>query len=498
MLEKLFVSILNMSLIGSYVIIFVLIARLLLKKAPKIFSYALWSIVLFRLICPFSFESVLSLIPMAKTPIPQDIIYSTLPQINTGINIIDNSINPILPAPNLGDSVNPLQIWIFIGTIIWVLGMLAMLIYSVISFAKLRKRLIGSVQMKDNIYLADHISSPFVMGIIKPKIYLPSSLSDSEKDFIIAHEMCHTRRLDHITRILGFVALAIHWFNPLVWASFILSGKDMELSCDETVMKKMNVDIRIEYSQSLLRFATGKKMFHATPLAFGEGDTKGRIKNVLNYKKPAFWVIVVSAIAIIAIGVGLMTNSSNKPIISPYVQEYIPGQGNIRGNVDIESYEKISPDFAVGAEKYGVAVFKNPHKAFETFEQLYAEGIAYIQKSNNLRPLSQNYYNAYKTYGWQMTGGTKEELSQAEFVSGFLDIYENSFLKQYPNTNSAEPTVEAVSPLDYFIMTDEIGAIGCEYSVNKDNQLDTLQMLSALEKLNGFKFDTDWASHGYI
>ncbi|MEG1726172.1 MAG: M56 family metallopeptidase, partial [Anaerovoracaceae bacterium] len=327
MLEKLFVSILNMSLIGSYVIIFVLIARLLLKKAPKIFSYALWSIVLFRLICPFSFESTLSLMPMAKTPIPQDIIYSTLPQINTGINIIDNSINPILPAPNMGDSVNPLQIWIFIGTIIWVLGMLAMLIYSVISFAKLRKRLIGSVQMKDNIYLADHISSPFVMGIIKPKIYLPSSLSDSEKDFIIAHEMCHIKRFDHITRILGFASLTIHWFNPLVWASFILSGKDMELSCDEAVMKKMNVDIRAEYSQSLLRFATGKKMFHATPLAFGEGDTKGRIKNVLNYKKPAFWVIVVSAIAIIAIGVGLMTNSSNKPIISPYVQEYIPGQG---------------------------------------------------------------------------------------------------------------------------------------------------------------------------
>ncbi|MEG3030082.1 MAG: DUF5301 domain-containing protein, partial [Oscillospiraceae bacterium] len=304
-------------------IIFVLIARLLLKKAPKIFSYALWSIVVFRLLCPFSFESVLSLLPMGKTPIPQDIIYSTLPQINTGINIVDNSINPILPAPNMGDSANPLQIWIFIGTIIWVLGMLAMVIYSVISFAKLKKSLVGSVQMKENIYLADHISSPFVMGLIKPKIYLPSALSGSEKDFIITHEMCHIKRFDHITRILGFVALAIHWFNPLVWIAFILSGKDMEMSCDEAVMKKMNVDIRAEYSQSLLRFATGKKMLHATPLAFGEGDTKGRVKNVLNYKKPAFWVMAVSVIAIVAVGVGLAANPKNNPIFIPKSDEIV-------------------------------------------------------------------------------------------------------------------------------------------------------------------------------
>ncbi|MEG1541913.1 MAG: M56 family metallopeptidase, partial [Oscillospiraceae bacterium] len=280
MLDKMFISVLNMGLIGSFAIIFVLIARLLLKKAPKIFSYALWGIVLFRLLCPFSFESAISLMPTGNTPIPQDIIYSTSPRIDTGVGIIDNSINPILPAPNMGDSVNPLQIWLSIGTFIWMLGMSGMLIYSLVAFIKLKRSLIGAVPLKENIYLADHISSPFVMGLFKPKIYLPSSLSATEKEFITAHELCHIRRFDHVTRILGFAALTLHWFNPLAWLAFIVSGKDMERSCDEAVMKQMDTDIRAEYSQSLLRFGTAKGMIHATPLAFGEGDTKERVKNV--------------------------------------------------------------------------------------------------------------------------------------------------------------------------------------------------------------------------
>lgn len=309
MLDKLFISVLNMSLVGSYAIVFVLITRLLLKKAPKIFPYALWGIVLFRLLCPFSFESVLSLIPMAKSPISQDIIYSAAPQINTGIAAFDNVINPILPvASNISESINPIQIWLFIGTVVWAIGMATMVIYSVVAYIKLKRSLIGAAPLKANIYLADHISSPFVMGLFKPKIYLPSSLSDSEKDYIIAHEMCHIRRFDHITKIIAFAALTIHWFNPLVWIAFIASGKDMEMSCDEAVMKKMNTDIRTEYSQSLLRFGTAKRMIHATPLAFGEGNTRSRVKNVLNYKKPALWVIVVSAIAVVAIGVGLTAN----------------------------------------------------------------------------------------------------------------------------------------------------------------------------------------------
>ena len=318
MLDKLFISVLNMNLIGSYAIVFVLIARLLLKKTPKIFSYALWGIVLFRLLCPVSFESVLSLMPTGKAPIPQDIIYNTAPQISTGVGIIDNSINHMLPMQgNVVNSVNPIQIWLFIGTVIWIVGILAMLIYSIVAFVRLKRCLIAATPLKENIHLVDHISSPFVMGLFKSKIYLPSSLTDTEKDFIIAHEICHIRRFDHVTRLLGFAALAVHWFNPFVWVAFIVSGKDMEMSCDEAVMKKMNTDIRTEYSRSLLHFGAVKGMIHATPLAFGEGDTKNRVKNVLNYKKPAFWVVVVSIIAVVAIGMGLMANPKNNPILTP-------------------------------------------------------------------------------------------------------------------------------------------------------------------------------------
>lgn len=322
MLDKLFISVLNMSLIGSYVIVFVLTARLLLKKAPKIFAYALWGIVLFRLLCPFSFESVLSLMPMAKTPIPQDIIYSSAPQINTGIAAFDSVVNLLMPMPsNIGESVNPIQIWLFIGAVIWAIGVITMTIYSSVAFMKLKQNLIGASQLKEKVYLADHISSPFVLGLFKPKIYLPSSLSDGEKGFIIIHEMCHVRRFDHVTRILGFAALTIHWFNPLVWVAFIASGRDMEMSCDEAVMKKMDTDIRTEYSQSLLRFGTVKRMIHATPLAFGEGDTKSRVKNVLCYKKPMLWMIIISVIAVAAVGVGLAANPKNNPLLTPKMDE---------------------------------------------------------------------------------------------------------------------------------------------------------------------------------
>ena len=309
MFDNMFLAVLNMSLVASYVIIFVLLIRFALKKIPTIFTYALWSIAFIRLLCPFSFESMFSVIPIGNQPIPQDIIYSRSPQISTGITVIDNVINPSLPAPtDLAASINPIQVWLFLGVIIWVSGIVAMLIYSIISFIKLKRRLITSTPLKDNIYIADHITTPFVFGVLNPKIYLPSSLSDADQSYIIRHEKCHIKRLDHITRILGFIALSIHWFNPLVWIAFIFSGKDMELSCDEAVMKSMATDIKAEYSQSLLRFSSNKKMIHATPLAFGEGDTKGRIKNVLNYKRPKFWVISISALLCVVVMFCLLSN----------------------------------------------------------------------------------------------------------------------------------------------------------------------------------------------
>ena len=311
MLDRIFLQILNMSFTASFVILFVLVARLFLKKSAKVFSYALWGIVLFRLICPLSFESVFSFLPVRVEPISQDIVYMNIPKIDTGITTINHAINSSLPAATPHASVNPLQIWVFLGRIIWLGGIAILLVYSIVSLMKFKKCLRCAVHKKDNIYIAEKLDTPFVMGIAHPKIYLPATLGAEEEQYILLHEQMHIRRFDHIIKILSFLVLCLHWFNPLVWVAFFISGRDMEMSCDEAVIKQLGGDVKKEYSSSLLALATGRRIIGGTPLAFGEGDTKGRIKNVLNYKKSGFWAIVATVIVIIIIGIGLTTNPIN-------------------------------------------------------------------------------------------------------------------------------------------------------------------------------------------
>ncbi|MEG1072549.1 MAG: M56 family metallopeptidase, partial [Oscillospiraceae bacterium] len=290
MLETVFLQVLNMSVTGGMVILFVLIARLLLKKAPKIFSYALWSVVLFRLCCPFSFESAMSLLPYKTGITPAGVLYTQTPGVDVGIPAVSAAINAALPVPNLGDSVNPMQIVVAVAAAIWLVGIAVLLIYSVVSLLNLRRRLRDAVHESGNIYTSPSLTSPFVMGLFSPKIYLPASLTARERDYILLHEQTHIKRLDHAVKLFCFFVLCVHWFNPLVWVAFFLCGRDMELSCDEAVIKKLGSDVKKDYSTSLLTLATGRRIVGGTPLAFGEGDTKSRIKNVLNYKKPAFWV----------------------------------------------------------------------------------------------------------------------------------------------------------------------------------------------------------------
>jgi beta-lactamase regulating signal transducer with metallopeptidase domain len=314
MLNQLFLQILNMSFTASFVILFVLVVRLLLKKAPKIFSYALWSVVLFRLVCPLSFESLFSLLPTNASPISHDIVYMQTPKIDTGLTIINNAVNSVLPPATPYASANPLQIWVFIGSLIWLFGIAVLLIYSIVSLLKLQKRLKNAVHGKDNIYLVEQLDTPFVMGIIRPKIYLPTLLTEEEKRYIILHEQMHIKRFDYLLKIVSFFVLSLHWFNPFVWIAFFISGKDMEMSCDEAVIKRLGSDVKKEYSSSLLTLSTGRRIIGGSPLAFGEGNTKGRIKNVLSYKKPTFWVALVAVVAVICVVLGLMTNPKNEKV----------------------------------------------------------------------------------------------------------------------------------------------------------------------------------------
>ena len=309
-MSELFLLVLNMSLTASYVILFVILIRLPLKKAPKFISYALWGVVAFRLIIPFSFESMFSLMPRNTNavPIPRDIIHQQSPQINSGIEVVDSFVSQSLPAPAIGASVNPLQIYVEIGAYTWVLGIIALLVYSIVSFLILKRQLKSAELIEQNIYEAENLKTPFVLGLVRPRIYLPVGLNIKERDHILLHEQTHIHRKDHIIKVLAFLILSIHWFNPLVWIAFLLMSTDMELSCDERVLKEMNEDIKKPYANSLLSLATGRHILNGSPLAFGEGNVRGRIKNVLNYKKPGFWVIAITVFIVVALCLGLMAN----------------------------------------------------------------------------------------------------------------------------------------------------------------------------------------------
>jgi beta-lactamase regulating signal transducer with metallopeptidase domain len=345
-MNKLFLTILNMSLTASYVIIFVILVRLLLKKAPKVISYALWGVVAFRLIIPFSFESMFSLLPRNTNtgPIPHDIIYQQSPQINSGIEVVDSFVSESLPAPTIGASVNPLQIYIEIGEYIWIFGIMVLLIYSLVSVLVLKSQLKSTQLIEKDIFEAKNLKTPFVLGLIRPKIYLPVGINANERSYILLHEQTHIHRKDHIIKVLAFLILSIHWFNPLVWIAFMLMSTDMELSCDEQVLKEMNEDIKKPYANSLLSLATGRHILNGSPLAFGEGNVKRRIKNVLNYRKPSFWMIVVSIIAVIIVGIALVTNPIvNDLDLSSELLENAPSNNNLQGQDRIANEEKNTP-----------------------------------------------------------------------------------------------------------------------------------------------------------
>lgn len=313
-LQELFLSVLNMSITASYVILFVVMARLFLKKTPKIFSYALWAVVLFRLVCPFSFSAAFSLLK-AVIPssgkmdyIPFDVGMMGQPQIDTGIHGVNSIISNSLPAATPYVSANPMQMIMFILSVVWILGVLMLVSYSVASYLLLKRKVRTAMLVQGNIFECENISTPFVLGMINPKIYLPIGLSETEKSYILKHEQTHIRRFDYLIKPFAFLILCVHWFNLFVWMSFVLMSRDMEMSCDEQVIKELGSDIKKDYSASLLSLAVKRKMISGSPLAFGETGAKGRIKNVLNYKRPAFWVIAAAVIAVVAIGMGLMAN----------------------------------------------------------------------------------------------------------------------------------------------------------------------------------------------
>ena len=306
-----FLKLLNLSISASWLVLAVLVLRLISKRTPKWVNVLLWGIVALRLMLPFSVESALSLIPSAETVSPAVVQFDPAPTITSGVNIIDNAVNPSLSehfAAVPTASVNPLYVWTEIAGWVWLIGLGAMLLYALVSYLRLRRRVSVSLCVRENIYLCDAISSPFILGVVKPHIYLPSTLDEVQRQNVLSHERAHLTRHDHWWKPLGFALLAVYWFNPVLWLAYALLCRDIELACDERVIRTMDESAVKAYSTVLLACSMPRKAVITCPLAFGEVGVKERVRNALHYKKPAFWVVAASVAVCVVVAVCFLTN----------------------------------------------------------------------------------------------------------------------------------------------------------------------------------------------
>ncbi|WP_297132889.1 M56 family metallopeptidase [Terrisporobacter sp.] len=316
LLQDLFKQVLDLSITASYVAIAVMVARIFLSKSPKIFSFILWGVVLFRLVSPISFISKFSIFNLFNRG-PGD--FQNISYVDAATEVLEvisvpmnfNSKNSISEFTMAVVDLSLLENIFNISTIIWIIGIQVLLVIGIVSYIKLLAKIKTATLIENNIYESDRIDTAFVCGFIRPKIYIPTSLNKKERQYIIEHEKIHIKRFDYITKVISSLLLTIHWFNPIMWVSFILMSKDMEMSCDEKVMKKLGDNIKVDYSNSLLSLATDKKVSFLPPIAFGENSTKSRIKNVLNYKKPKFWAILLVFTLVVGMSIFLISNPDN-------------------------------------------------------------------------------------------------------------------------------------------------------------------------------------------
>ena len=336
-MAEIFQKALNMSIAAGWLILAVIALRLLLRRAPKRFRLLLWAVVGLRLALPWSIESALSLIPSAQT-LPEGIMLERAPVLDTGLSALNGAINPGFTAaftPELGASANPLQVLLPIAAAFWMLGAAAMLLWALVSWLRLRKRVREAVRLEENVYECE-IASPFVLGLFRPRIYLPFSLENGERELVLAHERAHITAGDHIIKPLGWLLLAGHWYNPLVWLAYALFCRDIELACDERVVRGLSLSDRADYSQALLDLSRPRGGVRACPLAFGESSVKGRVKSVLSYKKPAFWLVLLAVVVCVGAAVCFLTDPKEEAepvddgdggvVISARLEENFPAQ----------------------------------------------------------------------------------------------------------------------------------------------------------------------------
>ncbi len=422
-MEAVFIKLLNMSIAASWLILAVVLLRAILNKAPKAIRRILWALVGIRLVLPFSPESFLSLIPSAETISP-DILYTGTPKIHSGVSAFNTYVNPVVSdslTPAAGAGINPLQIVASIASVVWIAGMAVLLLYAAVSYIRLRRKVAEAVPLRDNLWQSEVVVSPFVLGFFRPRIYLPFGIDEETMAYVVAHENEHINRYDHWIKPIGFLLLVIHWFNPLIWLAYILLCRDIELACDEHVVKRMSADDKKAYLKALLTCSVDRRSIASCPLAFGEVGVKQRIKNVLNYKKPAFWIIIVALASCVVVAVCFLTNPKTAEDPAKVVGEY---DASSLGGAFVTSG---NPAYKIGMNAYGMPVFVDTDAAFDAILEDCADGFACLSNEFDLPAVTKQNYKVYKTYGWQ-TGASDEAVrKQCVEISQFFDIYENSF-----------------------------------------------------------------------
>ena len=463
-MDDVFLKLVNLSISASWLILAVLVLRVVLKKAPKWVMPLLWGVVALRLVCPFSIESALSLIPSAET-IPSEIVTETREPVLYEQATLDIVTNPTLPSAAevpVGVSRQQAQVDFNIYSVLWLAGMAALLVHALMSAGKLKKKLATAILLRDNIYESEFVDSPFVFGVIKPKIYLPMHMDEGTAAHVIAHERAHLARCDHWWKVLGYLVLALHWFNPLVWVAYILFCRDIELACDEKVVKGLDGAARADYSQALLSCAAPKRAVAACPLAFGEGNIKTRVKSALHYKKPAFWVAAAAVLAVVIVAVCFLTNPRSERGSLVWAQKlnaadvasielYVPAEGKARQYKKLDTEEMAQavelinssrgtyiekpetvygglPVHAVGSVVGHYLIIDGD--TFDADVENQAEWENYVLKGDSASPIDMADRLSYALYG--MTTGVYT-LGEAVFEDS---VWETSYEKTFANTKS--------------------------------------------------------------
>ncbi len=508
-MADIFLKIVNMSISACWIVLAIILLRIVLKKAPKWINCVLWGLAGLRLVLPFSFESVFSLIPSAETitKTPD----SPRPQINSGVTVIDNQINDYLQGNYFEGVTRPVGNFVDISTIfaiIWIVGIAALLIYTLISFLRLKSKIGTAVLLRDNIYQSETVVSPFVLGIIKPKIYLPFNMNGQDMDHVIAHEQAHIRRKDYLWKPLGFLILTLHWFNPMVWLGYILLCRDIELACDEKVVKELNNEQRADYSEALLACSVNRRMIAACPLAFGEVGVKDRIKSVLNYKKPAFWIIVVAIIVSITVAVCFLTNPLNSSIYNSRYETgkclysyVVSADKETKSNelvFDITSDGKVYKTFGDGTtEELGVlkesdytvgdleTAMKNQDEKLSIGNIRNAYEISdyiFLQKSNGTVYLVSFFSDGRIMSVFKLNRTNKSDIPNGSYKLS-KEIYFNGAYSYVPDLKNDRIEIKTNGGMHIYHFTGEVLSTGARYEEVKLNKSNLSNLFDNMEEI---------------